>query len=100
MQRTSQGRGRPSLLLRDSESALGPEEAHTNITKALRMYAGKTASEREGAHPMLLEDKAVAQPEPEEMAGKENPGSADEEVYIPDYVMLDFGIPELTRTDR
>jgi hypothetical protein len=49
---------------------------------------------------MLLEDKAVAQPEPEEMAGKENPGSADEEVYIPDYVMLDFGIPEATSTHR
>ncbi len=49
---------------------------------------------------MLQEDKAVAQLEPKGMAGKENPESADEEVYIPDYVMLDFGIPEATRTDR
>ncbi len=48
---------------------------------------------------MLLEDKAVAQPEPKGMPGKENPESADEEVYIPDYVMLDFDIPEATRTD-
>ena len=48
---------------------------------------------------MLQEDKAVAQPEPEGMPGKENPESVDE-VYIPDYVMLDFGIPEVTRTDR
>ncbi len=48
---------------------------------------------------LLLEDKAVAQPQPEEMPGKESPESADE-VYIPDYVMLDFGTPEATRTDR
>ena len=48
---------------------------------------------------MLQEDKAVAQPEPQGMPGKENPESAGEEVYIPDYVMLDFGIPEATRTD-
>jgi hypothetical protein len=48
---------------------------------------------------MLQEDKPVAQPPSEEMPGKENPESPDE-VYIPDYVMLDFGIPEATRTDR
>jgi hypothetical protein len=32
------------------------------------------------------------------MPGKENPEPADE-VYIPDYVMLDFGIPEATSTE-
>jgi hypothetical protein len=48
---------------------------------------------------MLQEDKPVAQLPPEEMPGKENPESADE-VYIPDYVMLDFGITEATCTDR
>ncbi len=62
------------------------------------MYAGNSPR-KEGAHPMLQEDKPVAQPPSEEMPGKENPESADE-VYIPDYVMLDFGIPEATRTDR
>ncbi len=97
MQRTSQGRVRPSPLLRDGESALGPEEAHTNISKALRMYAGNSPG-KEGAHPMLQEDQAVAQPEPRGMPGKENPEPADE-VYIPDYVMLDFGIPEATSAE-
>ena len=47
---------------------------------------------------MLQEDQAVAQPEPQGMPGKERPESADE-VYIPDYVMLDFGTPEATSTD-
>jgi hypothetical protein len=31
--------------------------------------------------------------------GKENPELVDE-VYIPDYVMLDFGTPEATRADE
>ena len=47
---------------------------------------------------MLQEDKPVAQPESEGMPGKENPELADE-VYIPDYVMLDFGTPDATRAD-
>ncbi len=42
---------------------------------------------------MLLEDKPIAPPESQGMPpGKENPGLTDE-VYIPDYVMLDFGVP-------
>ena len=47
---------------------------------------------------MLQEDQAVAQPEPRGMPGKENPEPADE-VYIPDYVMLDFGTSETTSTE-
>ena len=43
-------------------------------------------------------DEPVAQPESLGMPGKENPESADE-VYIPDYVMLDFGTPDATRTE-
>ncbi len=43
---------------------------------------------------MLLEDKPIAPPESQGMPpGKENPELTDE-VYIPDYVMLDFGAPE------
>ena len=48
------------------------------------------AAGMEGANPMRAEDKPVAQPEAQGTPGKENPESADE-VYIPDYVMLDFG---------
>jgi hypothetical protein len=44
----------------------------------------------EGANPMWPADEPVAQPESQGTPGKENPESADE-VYIPDYVMLDFG---------
>ena len=47
---------------------------------------------------MLPEDKPVAPPESQGMPGEENLVSADE-VYIPDYVMLDFGTPEATRTE-
>jgi hypothetical protein len=47
---------------------------------------------------MWQEDKPVAQPESQGMPGKENPESM-EEVYIPDYVMLDFGTPEAPRTE-
>lgn len=39
---------------------------------------------------MWQEDKPVAQPEPQGIPAKENLEEADE-VYIPDYVMLDFG---------
>lgn len=39
---------------------------------------------------MRAEDKPVAQPEAQGTPGKENLEVADE-VYIPDYVMLDFG---------
>ncbi len=48
---------------------------------------------------MLPEDKPVAPPESQEMPGKENPELIDE-IYIPDYVMLDFGAPEAPRTDK
>jgi hypothetical protein len=47
---------------------------------------------------MWPEDKPVAPPESEGMPGKENPELADE-VYLPDYVMLDFGTPEATPAD-
>ena len=47
---------------------------------------------------MLPEDKPVAPPESQGMTGKENPELADE-VYIPDYVMLDFSTPTATSTD-
>jgi hypothetical protein len=47
---------------------------------------------------MLPEDKPVAPPEIQGMTGEENPQMADE-VYIPDYVMLDFGTPEAPRTE-
>jgi len=45
----------------------------------------------------LSEDKPVAPPEFQGMTGKENPELADE-VYIPDYVMLDFGTSKATNT--
>lgn len=48
---------------------------------------------------MGAEDKLVAPPEAQGKPGKENPESADE-VYIPDYVMLDFGTSETTSTVR
>lgn len=47
---------------------------------------------------MWPEDKLVAPPESRGMPGKENPELADE-VYLPDYVMLDFGTPEAPRTE-
>jgi hypothetical protein len=47
---------------------------------------------------MWPEDKPVAPPESQGTLGKENPELADE-VYIPDYVMLDFDTPEATRAD-
>ena len=43
-------------------------------------------------------DEPVAQPKSQGMSGKENPELADE-VYIPDYVMLDFGAPDAARTE-
>ena len=46
---------------------------------------------------MRAEDNPVAPPEAQGTPGKENPELADE-VYIPDYVMLDFGTPETTST--
>jgi hypothetical protein len=48
---------------------------------------------------MWQEDKPIAQPESEGRTSKENLELA-EEVYIPDYVMLDFGTPEATRADK
>jgi hypothetical protein len=48
---------------------------------------------------MWVEDKPVAPPEAQETPGQENPELADE-VYIPDYVMLDFGTTEITGTVR
>ena len=48
---------------------------------------------------MRRADEPLAQPESQGMPSKENPELADE-VYIPDYVMLDFGTPEPTHADR
>lgn len=48
---------------------------------------------------MSQEDKPVARPEPREIPGEEDSGPADE-VYIPDYVMHDFGVLETTDSDR
>jgi hypothetical protein len=42
---------------------------------------------------MRKDDEFVAQPESQETFGKEGLESA-EEVHIPDYVMLDFGLLE------
>jgi hypothetical protein len=64
----------------------------------LRRIAGRAAPERKEQKPMLPEDKPVDSPESQGMPGKENPELADE-VYIPDYVMLDFGTPKATSTD-
>ena len=47
---------------------------------------------------MRRDDEPVAQPESQGRPGKENPELADE-VYIPDYVMLDFGTPDAIRTE-
>jgi len=47
---------------------------------------------------MRRDDEPLAQPESQGMPGKENPELA--EVYIPDYVMLDFGTLETTHADR
>ena len=47
---------------------------------------------------MRQEDEPIAQPESQGMPGKENPELVDE-VYILDYVMLDFGTPDATRTE-
>ena len=47
---------------------------------------------------MWPEDKPFAPPESEGRTSKENPELADE-VYLPDYVMLDFGTPEVPRTE-
>jgi hypothetical protein len=48
---------------------------------------------------MWQDDQPAAQPESQETPGKENLELANE-VYIPDYVVLDFGTPEATRTDE
>ena len=48
---------------------------------------------------MFSEDKPVAPPESQGMTGKENNPELADEVYIPDYVMLDFGTPTATSTD-
>jgi hypothetical protein len=39
-----------------------------------------------------VEDKDAARPEREEALDKSSPATADE-MYIPDYVMLHFGVP-------
>ena len=46
---------------------------------------------------MSVEDKETAQPDREEALDKSSPATSGE-MHIPDYVMLDFGEPEGTRT--
>jgi hypothetical protein len=46
---------------------------------------------------MWPDDEPVAQTESQGKPGKEN--LELDEVYIPDYVMLDFGTPEAPRTE-
>jgi hypothetical protein len=65
----------------------------------LRRIAGRAAPERKEQKPMLPEDKPVAPSESQGMTGKENNPELADEVYIPDYVMLDFGTPTATSTD-
>jgi hypothetical protein len=49
---------------------------------------------------MWQEDEALAQPPSQGMPGKEKDAQElAEEVYIPDYVMLDFGTFEVTPTN-
>jgi hypothetical protein len=49
---------------------------------------------------MWQEDEALAQPPSQGMPAKEKDAQElAEEVYIPDYVMLDFGTFEVTPTD-
>jgi hypothetical protein len=50
--------------------------------------------EEKGVYPVPAEDKNVTRPEHEEALDKSSPAAAAEEMYIPDYVMLDFGFPE------
>jgi hypothetical protein len=47
---------------------------------------------------MRREDEPITQPESQGMPSKENVELTDE-VYIPDYVMLDFGTLETPRAD-
>lgn len=46
---------------------------------------------------MPVENKDATQPDREEALDKSSPATSDE-MHIPDYVMLDFGFPEGTRT--
>jgi hypothetical protein len=41
---------------------------------------------------VVTEDKNTDRPQPEEAPDKDSP-VAVEQMYIPDYVMLDFGVP-------
>jgi hypothetical protein len=54
-------------------------------------------SPRERSLPVSVEDKETAQPDREEALDKSSPATSGE-MHIPDYVMLDFGEPEGTRT--
>ena len=47
----------------------------------------------------MSEDEPVVPPESQGMTGKENNPELADEVYIPDYVMLDFGTPTATSID-
>ena len=48
---------------------------------------------------MPVEDKDAARPEREEALDMSSPAPEDE-MYIPDYVMLDFGSPKERGTER
>ena len=55
--------------------------------------------QEKGAYPVPVEDKDAARPEREEALDKSSPATADE-MYIPDFVMLDFGSPKERGTGR
>jgi hypothetical protein len=48
-------------------------------------------------YPVPVEDKETAQPDSEEALDKSSSATSGE-MHFPDYVMLDFGFPEGTRT--
>jgi hypothetical protein len=49
--------------------------------------------QEKGAYPVPVEKKDAEQSEREEALGNSSPVAA-EEMYIPDYVMLNFGLPK------
>ena len=58
-----------------------------------------TGQGKVGTHPVPRENKALARTELQGSPGEENPEVADE-VYLPDYVMHDFGFHRGSRGDQ
>jgi hypothetical protein len=82
--------------LRSREARVPALDAHARVGQVLRR-PWAADPERKEQNPMRQEDKPVARPESQGKPAKNDPGLADE-VYIPDYVMLDFGTPGTTST--